>query len=181
MNRTAVTLFIAGVLTFFATAATLWRLQQTDVLAPQAKQVDPPAPQGAVDLRLAEAKFEAARSAEARRANEAAADARERRDRQERALQAGYRDDALQLRAEQERQAQQQRTMELAEQAVRQKQLARGQRMAAEQAASQALLQAEQQRQLAAEQQEKALQAERVRLMLERNWLYWRYPVPRLP
>jgi hypothetical protein len=71
--------------------------------------------------------------------------------------------------------------MELAEQAARQEQLAQVQRMAAEQAASQAVLQAEQQRQAVAEQQEKALQAERVRLMLERNWLYWRYPIPRLP
>ncbi len=53
--------------------------------------------------------------------------------------------------------------------------------MTAEQAANQAVLQAEQQRQLAAEQREKALQAERVRLMLERNWLYWRHPMPRLP
>jgi hypothetical protein len=179
MNRTAVALVIVGSLTFLATAAILWHLQQADAPAPQEPQVA--ALQGATDLPLMAAKAEAARSAEARRADDDAAAARERRDLQERSLQAGYQDDVRQLRAAQERQAQQQRAMELAEQALRQEQQAQARRVAAEQAAHQAMIEAEQQRQLAAEQQEKALQAERVRLMLERNWLYWRYPIPRLP
>ncbi len=179
MNRTAVALVVVGVLTFFATVAILWRLQQVDAPAPQAKQVA--ALQGAADLSLTKAQAEAARRAEARRADDDAAAARERRDAQERVLQAEYRDDVRQLRAAQERQAQQQRAMELAEQAARQEQQVQARRMAAEQAANQAMIDAEQQRQLAAEQREKAQQAERVRLMLERNWLYWRYPIPRLP
>ncbi len=179
MNRTAVALVIVGSLTFFVTAVVLSRLQQTDAPAPQTKQVD--APQGAANLRLVEAQAEVVRSAEARRADDDAAAARERRDLQERSLQAGYQDDVRQLRAAQQRQAQQQRAMELAEQAARQEQQVQARRMAAEQAASLAMMQAEQQRQLAAEQREKALQAERLRLMLERNWLYWRYPIPRLP
>jgi colicin import membrane protein len=183
MSRTAAGLFIVGLLTFFATAAILLCQPQAVAPAPPAQQVD--AQPSAVAGPLVEAEdnrsAEAERSAEAKRVNDDAAKARERRDAQERALQAGYQDDVRQLQAAQQRQAEQQlRAMELAGQAARQEQQAR--QMAADQAERQATQQQfarDQQRQN--EQDQRALEARRVQQMLEQHWLYWGYPMPRLP
>jgi type IV secretory pathway VirB10-like protein len=178
VKRTVVVLFITGLLAFFAAVAIMWPAPEGAVPAPPARPV------ASIQV-MPEARSDAAeRHAAARRINEAAAEARERRDTQERALQAGYQDDARQLQAAQERQVEQQLRLRAAEQvaaqeqrALRQEQLAEARRMAADQAAQGA----EQQRQLALAQQEKAGHAARVRRMLEQEWLYWRYPRPRLP
>ncbi len=116
MNRTVAGLFIVGLLTFFAIAATLLRLPQAAAPVPRAQPVDaqPSAAAGplaeAEDNRSTEAerKAEVERKAEAERINDNAAKARERRDGQERALQAGYQDDVRQLQEAQQRQAEQQ-------------------------------------------------------------------------
>jgi hypothetical protein len=176
MNRTVVALFIFGLLIFLATVAFLWQVPDGAVPEPPARQA------ASIDVAPNEPSDEAKRIAEARRVNAEAAAARERRDDRERELQARYQDDARQLQQAQERRVEQR--LRAAEQAaaqqqrlLREEQLAQARRIAADQAARET----ERQRQLAAQQQERAWETERVRRMMEQEWLYWRYPMPILP